>query len=287
MRVVAPRPRSSKRTRRGGGGVEGGPPIGAALALGLVGVALIALLISALVLARGSPADSRTLCPAAGPSAVTAILVDATDALSPIQRAAVDTRLSRLIAGLRKDESVALYSLRPEGEPLRSIITLCRPSRPDETNPFTGNRRMAAERFDAVFQPKLRAALAAVMTGSPAKRSPIMAAIQAIAVSAFQSADAARPRRTPPLPKRLVIVSDMLENSQAGNHYAAPPDFVTFRQTAAYAHVRSHLEGVSVTLFYLRRDDGGAIQGRGHIDFWNAWFADQGASLDDVVAIEG
>jgi hypothetical protein len=113
-----------------------------------------------------------------------------------------------------------------------------------------------------------------------------MAAIQAIAVSAFQAADAASASGTP-LPKRLVIVSDMLENSEAGNHYRGAPDFLAFKLTPAYARVRSHLDDVAVTIFYLRRDDAAGVQGVSHIRFWNQWFADQGASVDDVAAIEG
>ena len=163
---------------------------------------------------------------------------------------------------------------------------ICRPLEPGEVSELTGNRAIAQQRFDGVFTPRVASVLAAATAGAPSGRSPIMAAIQAIAVSAFQAADAAS-KGGQPLPKRLIIVSDMLENSEAGNHYKGVPDFASYKSTPAYARVRSHLDGVSVIILYLRRDNAAGVQGLSHIAFWNAWFADQAASVDDVVAIEG
>ena len=264
---------------------SGRTPILAAVGLAAFVLAFLILAIGARLLVHPGRPNPATLCPAGGPTAITAILVDTTDPLTPIQRAAVAVRLNRIVSHLRLNEEIAVYSLNPTGDPLKPAFVICRPLAPGEVSELTGNRAIAQQRFDGVFSPRVAAVLAGATAGAPSGRSPIMAAIQAIAVSAFQAADAAS--KSGPLPKRLIVVSDMLENSETGNQYKDTPDFGSYKSTPAYARVRSHLDGVSVTILYLRRDDAAGVQGLSHIAFWNAWFADQGASVDDVVAIEG
>ena len=262
------------------------PPVLAGVGLAVFVLAFLALAIGARLLIHPGRPDEATLCPAGGPAAITAVLIDTTDPLNAIQRAAVQVRLGEIVSGLRLGEEIAVYSVNPSGDPLKSAFVICRPVMPGEVNELTGNRAIAQRRFDQTFTPRIRSVLASATAGQRLGRSPIMAAIQAIAVSAFQGADAASASGRP-LPKRLVVVSDMLENSEAADHYQAVPDFTSFKTTGAYARVRSHLEGVRVTILYLRRDDATAIQGLAHVRFWNEWFADQGASVEDVVAIEG
>jgi hypothetical protein len=281
---VTGRPVRPAATRRRPGGRPA--PILPAIGLGVLVAAFLAIVIGAQMLRHPGRPDAATLCPATGPSALTAVLIDATDPLNAVQRAAVAVRLNQIVSRLRLNEEIAVYSLNPAGDPLKADFVICRPIRPSEVSELTGNRQIAQARFDETFEPKIRAALAASTVGPPAGRSPIMAAIQAIAVSAFQAGDAASAGGAPP-PKRLIVVSDLLENSEAANHYKAVPDFQSFRSTPAYGRVRSHLDGVEVTILYLRRDDAAGVQGLSHIKFWNQWFADQGASVDDVAAIEG
>ena len=265
---------------------RGRAPILAAIGLGVFVLAFIGLVIGAQMLIHPGRLDDKTLCPSAGPAALTALLVDTTDPLNAIQRAAVLVRLDRIVSRLQLNEEITVYSVNSAGDPLKPDFVICRPIKPGEVSELTGNRAIAEQRFEGVFAPRIAAVLAAATSGHAGGRSPIMAAIQAIAVSAFQAADAASASGGP-LPKRLIVVSDMLENSEATNQYKGVPDFQVFKTTPAYARVRSHLDGVAVTILYLRRDDAAAVQGLTHIRFWNEWFADQGASVEDVAAIEG
>ena len=265
---------------------RGRAPVLAAVGLGLFVLAFLGLVVGSRMLVRPSRLDAKTLCPAAGPSALTALLIDTTDPLNPIQRAAVLARLNQIVAHLRLGEEIAVYTVNPTGDPLRPDFVICRPIKPGEVSELTGNRAIAERRFEGVFAPRIAAVLAAATAGRPSGRSPIMAAIQAIAVSVFQGVGA-ESGSGQPLPKRLIVVSDMLEYSEAENQYQSASDFPSFKSTPTYARMRSHLDGVTVTILYLRRDDAAAIQGMTHIRFWNAWFADQGAAVEDVVAIEG
>jgi hypothetical protein len=260
----------------------------------LAGVAVVvtlALFAGAIVAARlaihqAAPLDAKTLCPAGGPTAVTVVLIDATDVIGPVQKAAIFDRLQPMIRNLRKGEEVALYQIDPTLDLLKPRFLMCRPVKPSEVNEITGNRRLAEQRFETAFRPAVEKALNAALARPPSERSPIMEAIQGVSVGALQAADAGR-SGGPPLPKRLIVVSDLLQNSEAASQYPAAPDFAQFQTTPAYARTRSDLSGVRIVILYLRRDTARIVQGLAHIRFWDAWFASQGATVDDVIRIEG
>lgn len=276
-----PRGRPSRSQRPGAS-----PPVAAVVGLALAALVFIGLVAGAMILQRGQVRiDPVTLCPTSGPAALTAILIDVTDPLSPVQRSAVLVRLNKIVSSLRLNEEITVYSIDPSANPLKSALVVCRPSRPAEVSELTGNKTLAENRFIRIFEPKVKALLDVAMDRPGSERSPIMEAIQAVAVAYFQAADASS--STGPLPKRLVIVSDMLENAAGGSHYRGVPDFMSYKASVAYARVRSHLNGVKVTILYLRRDTRLPVQGRSHVQFWDDWFADQGASVEDVYAIEG
>ena len=225
--------------------------------------------------------DPETLCPKSGPSAVTVILIDATDGLSRVQRAAVNVRLGRVLGDLRLHEQIAVFRISSDGDPLQPVLTLCRPTRPEEQNQLTGSAKQAQKTFETKFKQRIEAVLQGSLAQGGSDRSPIMEAIQGAAVASFQPVESSSAR------KRLVVVSDMLENGAGGSHYRGVPDFEAFEKTSEFAKTRSDLSGVEATVLYLRRDDGTSTQGRRHADFWASWFAAQGASLESVVPIEG
>ena len=260
-------------------------PLLAVIALVACVAAFIALVVGARLMIKPQTSDQASFCPSSRPlGGDGGAHIDTTDPLNPIQRAAVQVRLDHIVSGLRRDEEIVVYVLNPRGDPLQPAFLMCRPAKAAEVSELTGNRALAQARFDESFIPRIRAALRSSTAAGEATRSPIMAAIQAIAVSAFEPADEKAPGEA--VPKRLIIVSDMLENSEAGDHYRGVPDFAAYKATPAYGRMRSRLDGVGVQILYLRRDDAAGVQGVAHVDFWNRWFADQGATVDDVVAIE-
>jgi hypothetical protein len=247
-----------------------------------VGVLVIAALAWAAVTTSKAPQIDGNLCHRSGATAVTAILIDATDPISAIQKAAVTTRLNRVLRELSANERLDIYEISPVGDPLKPKFSMCRPVSAAEVSELTGNKRLANERFEKRFKPAVADALNALLTTASADRSPIMESIQSAAVVSLQAVEL-----KPDAHKRLVIVSDMLENGAAGSHYGAPPDFEAYRKTSVYPRFVADLTDVDVTVLYLRRDDGAEVQGKPHIDFWTRWFAAQGATLVNAVPIEG
>jgi hypothetical protein len=250
----------------------------------------LALVIAAVVWAivtsnSAAHIDATTLCDAKGPSAVTVVLVDATDQIRPVQRAAIDNRLARVIGDLRTNERLAIYEIRPDADMLKPLFEKCRPASADNVSDLTGNKRFAQQRFDVEFKQVLQTTLDRLMGQASAERSPIMEAIQAAATKSLDAPDLSRD--VPHFRRQIVMVSDMMQFSEAGSHYEGVPDFEKFHGSPVFPKYASDLTGVDVTILYLRQDNAANVQGRAHLDFWDRWFAAQGASVDDAVPIGG
>ena len=108
-----------------------------------------------------------------------------------------------------------------------------------------------------------------------------MEKIQAISITAF-------PRKTT-IPRRIIIISDMLQHTPDHSHYTTVPDFKTFEKTPAYRKVWTDLRGVEIDILYVNRHGAEAtrIQGRRHVDFWEAYFDSMRGMLKRVTRVEG
>ncbi|WP_332660848.1 hypothetical protein [Brevundimonas sp.] len=253
--------------------------IGIAVAVALVVAGFIA---AAIATSRAQSFDKTTLCNLEGPSAVTAILIDTTDGVNAVQRRAVLNRLTRINRDLIANERVEIFEISPTSDPLTPIFSMCRPASVKETSSLTGNKRVAQAKFDKQFKPQLEQALVRLLDRQPAEQSPIMEAVQSAAVASFQATDL-----PDAAPKRLVLVSDMLQHSSLGSHYSGLPDFSDYKSSPAFERSASNLSDVEVTVLYLRRPDAAAIQGLNHADFWSRWFMALDANDVTSVPIEG
>lgn len=256
------------------------------LGIGLVAlVALILLGTIGIYVAHrlGEPELDEEFCPRSGPSTVTVILIDGTDQLNAVQQASVRLELETVRTRAPQYGRLEVYSIASTRENLiTSEFSECNPMGPaGEQNEWTGNRKHAAQQWNLVFGEPLQAVFDRMLPGGAAGESPIMESIQSVALTAF-----GRPGEGP-AERNLIIVSDMLEHSGAISHYKGVPNFDDFRASPSYAKVRAELDGVTVTILYVRRDTKGNVQGAAHIEFWQRYFADQGAVLARVYRVEG
>lgn len=225
--------------------------------------------------------DEQTLCPVDGADGLTVVLIDRTDPLSAIQREDLMRHLDQLKAALPIRTAIEVYSigadqgdlLKPEGH------RLCNAGRATDVDALTGNPRLTEKRWRERFSRPLDDLFERMTQSATSPRSPIMEAIQSVAVTAFGRL----PERASY--RRLVIVSDMLQNSDLLSQYGKLIAFDQFKQQNQYQRLRTDLKGVEVELWYI----GGRspLQGRQHIEFWQQYFANTGATLVRVSAIQG
>jgi hypothetical protein len=254
------------------------------LALGLGGAA-VAVLAGILWLYYSASASQpklaeRTLCPETGPRSVTAIVIDRTDRVGPVTRADVRGRLQAYVRQVPRFGQLAIYGAGPdESDLLEPLFSRCNPGSGADAQSLTESPELVQRRFEREFQKPLETALEGALDIQGADRSPIMEGIQAVAVSAF-------PSGTEMLPRRLVVISDFLQNSQRYSMYNS--GFATEDAVRAADDLRTDLEGVAVEMLMIGRDRDRVLQADvGFLDFWTRWFSENGAQVGRFVPLAG
>src|SRR5690348_11985542 len=112
----------------------------------LVLLVIVAGVVAKIAVSTSKAINKTTFCESAGPTAVTTILIDATDSISPLQKLAVSNRLQVLLKQLRPNERVDVFSIRPDANPLKPEFSMCRPANADETSVWNANKNEADRR---------------------------------------------------------------------------------------------------------------------------------------------
>ena len=258
--------------------------IGVLLVLCIIGGIVGYLYIS--VLADIRPLDPATFCPtdAKGPNSVTAILLDRTDSFNPTQQAAIRDRLNDVKDHTSQYALLQVYTVEPTQEKLlKPIFSMCNPGRGEGINKWTQNPHLMEERWQALFADPLQHSFDSILDGGDAQISPIMESIQSIVVTKLGSEEIVSQK----IPRRLIIISDLIQYVPGYSQYRPLLDFKRFKTLPYYQNVRADLSGISVEFWYVRRQKTLAMQTQKHQDFWQNYISDQGGSVDKLWFVPG
>ncbi len=219
--------------------------------------------------------DETDLCPLDRAYPHTVLLVDKTDPFTPSQQLFLKNLTNKVKLELERYEKLSIYILDDENYLAPTpMFTMCNPGTGAGANEFYQNPPRVQKRFDDFFGAPLEAVLAKLLEGAEAPHSPIMEMLRE--VSFIDDFNTETPER------RLIVVSDMLQNMPAYSHYRRSIDYDGFAASAYADEVAALLGGVTVKVVYLWRPRTRNFQGRGHIRFWDRYFAEFGANLVEV-----
>ena len=262
---------------------------GLALKLKIAGAGAVALVLivgGAMLALKGNaaavPTDPASLCPTKRPpSQIVVLLLDVSSRFSEPQRLQIQNQLARLRDSIPRLGLVEVYTVDKLSRRVTTPVDhLCNPGTGAELNQIYQNPQLARKKWEG-FAGKLRSDINGEIKSPPHATSPIFEAIQATALRTFGRPD------YDGLPKRLVIVSDLLQHVPGGlSMYQDVPSFASFKNTDYFARVRSDLKGVSVLVYYLVRP-GVKEQDRKHLAFWDEYFHFQGADMEPVKRVFG
>lgn len=275
---MAKRPR--RGSRRGRRGSSPWPIVGA------IGIAVLAVaaIVAGFVLRPESVArDEATLCPKSGPKAVTTIVVDTTDEVEVMSRTDALQTLSEFVSReAAPDELIMAFETAPvSANALQPVAEVCHPGDPDEADPLVANPRLIQKRLQEGFLAPLTASFEALLNIEEAETSPLMESVQSVSTSVLsRSAYEA-------IPKRLIIVSDLMQNSERVSFYRGRPDYEAFAATRGAEALQTDLRGVDVTIFFLNRRTQQDIESLELVTFWQKWLKDQGAASFRVIRMQG
>ena len=267
-----------------------------ASSIGWSGIGGILLLILALVAGGAlayfylsTPArpilDQLSLCPIDGPRGITVVLVDTSDDLPETTRKEVLGILDDMILTLPSFHKLDIRVLDIAGVRSRSLFSKCNPGDGVGLSEWTDNPRIARVQWIENFRKPAADAVKNSVSKAKANSSPIMAAIQDVAIDQFSSLASQQ------IKKSLFIISDMIEFTRDYSQYPRGGDlsFQRYKQSPAYLKFRTDLHGATVTIQYVTRQVNGQplVDGKLHAEFWKAWIEDNKGKFGSMKRLQG
>jgi hypothetical protein len=80
-------------------------------------------------------------------------------------------------------------------------------------------------------------------------------------------------------PTRLFIVSDMLQNTPALSHFKNLPDWQKLTQLPRFGELSANLQGIDVSIIYLRSSQYTARQTPEHYHWWIEMLTEMGGNV--------
>ena len=224
--------------------------------------------------------DKNTLCPTKElPRGHTVILVDRTDPLAQNQTKWLSGLVKKIKVSLSVHEKLSIIPITKEsGKFINPIFMLCSLRQGDNANSFYENPRRLRMKFDLHFGQPLDKVLDNLRKGEIYDESPIMETIQRLTEDKSFSSIAEN--------KKIIIISDMLQNTRPINHYKKySPD--TFVESKYFNQIKPELDNTCVTIYYLASSDSKArkFQGERHKNFWKKFFKKSNAGCFSLIPI--
>jgi hypothetical protein len=224
--------------------------------------------------------NKKTLCPETGPSSTTVVLIDVSDPLPPVAQEDVKSEIAQEMEHLPKFGLLELRLLDPDVNGGHVLFSRCNPGDGRELSEIIANPEQEKRKFEEGFETPLTDLLGSAVRSDPAQSSPIMEAIQWIAVKEF--APSGQDKEKP----RLIVVSDMIQHSDNYSLYKGDATFERFRRSPSYDVLRTDLRQADATVFFSHRQNL-AVPDNELIGFGEQWFADNGGSLIRIRKIQG
>jgi uncharacterized protein YneF (UPF0154 family) len=210
--------------------------------------------------------NELTNCPPTGPRAVYLVIFDQSDPATPQQAQRIRQTMQHLKATAQTGDRFDIYSFEGDAKNvLEPRLVMCRP--PDKANEWIENVKRAQLRYED-FGNKLDQMVNELLKVGEQKNSPIIESLRAATITSLGS-----PLLRPETSVRVILFSDMIQNTADHSHYRAKPDFEDLSKSSLWPRLRPNLAGVETEIHYLLRPEaknrsGQSIQSRGHQLFW-------------------
>jgi len=209
--------------------------------------------------------DRSNGCPNDRYDSVTPVLIDLKDPISPTPVAALRNALLKIRNEIPQFGRLEIYPLQPTStSTIAPLFARCNPgSGQDVSNRILGNPELADRLWKREFADKLDAVLTDIQNLHPQSNSPILEALQSVAVTAF-----GLPLAEGATDKRLIIISDMIHHTSDLSMYGGPPMFDRFKETPYYLRVKPYLRHAKLDVYLIVRETARNAQQPALYKFW-------------------
>lgn len=259
------------------------------LAIGLsIGLAAVIVFFVYKAMSR-PPLDKVTMCPENGPRQVTALLVDTTDPISIVTLADLKNRFSEVVQSTEVGEMLAIYGLTEKRGELITMFEGCNPGDESTVDQWTGNKKIQQRKWEEVFGKPMEEVRGKLDKGQAGAQSPIMAAIQNIKLQVFDRFKERRDEASgeeEKIPKKLIVVSDMIEHTALYSQYKSDLEFQNYKDSPANADYRTSLDGAEVSIWFVDRGIEKFSDAK-FMNFWATWVMDNRGTWGSAIRLEG
>jgi len=220
--------------------------------------------------------DPDTFCPDGELNAHTIVLIDVSDSFTETQKKAIHNFVKGIRGRLKRYEKLSIFTLINDNY-IASIpkFSKCNPGSGKEANELYQNPKKIQTKFDDFFKSPLTDILSNIVKGAGAERSPILEMIHDLSLREDFSFNIKE--------RKLFLVSDMLQHMKQYSHYRRNSmDYGEFKKTKYSQGVTANLTNVSARILYIWRPELGALQNNRHILFWENYFRDMGATIEEI-----
>ena len=222
----------------------------------------------------------EAMCPVDGPVGVRVFLVDTTDPVSPTTLADARNRLEAAINKAAVGERLEIYALSEEMGKLTEMFAGCKPDDGTQASKWTSNPRLMKHDWEEFFAKPLAEVTGNLDRGIAGNQSPIMAAIQNIKLRVFDRF------KDQDIPKKLIVLSDMIEHTPHYSQYRSGSDYDAFKQSAGYHEFRTDLTDIGVEVWFIDRGIP-RFRNSAHLEFWANWVHGNRGEWQKAVQLEG
>jgi hypothetical protein len=221
------------------------------------------------------------LCPP-NPTSYFAVLVDVTDPMTLPQRQDLRNKLEELKGDVPKGGKIAIFKVQAANEQLLSpMLEVCNPGDASDVSEMNGDPKAAQKTWSEKYEAPLNRVFQQVVVASGSDQSPILQSIQSIALTELND------RKQKDKPKRLIVISDLLQNTSGLSFYGHIPSGDEVLKSREFATARTDLRGIDVQLWMLQRPDFSTSQPRSLADLWDQLISAEGGNLISVYRVSG
>jgi hypothetical protein len=226
--------------------------------------------------------SNNYLCPEDGPYGDTTILIDKTDPFNETQILDIKRKILFEKESLQKHTRLSVFVINDKKIKVKSVFSICNPG--DKSDITNFDQKLAPDFYQKQYEKKFEAPLNDVLEVlnlvEKADTSPIMEMIQHVSVSTF-------PLEKSKFGNRLIIISDMIQNSPPVFSMYSSYDFESFKKSSYYKKINTDLRGASIYILKTRQPGFEHLQGENLIKFWQKYFKDMGSGNFTIDPVEG
>ncbi len=189
------------------------------------------------------------------------VALDLTDPLNDQQAERLQKEIKRLIKAMEEGTLIAVGIVHPKTAEQGEKMSVCKP--PSEANPLYQNSQMIEERYRKQFEVPLNRTIQSMMIADEQPSSPIIESITSLVASAegVRGSDA---------PKTLILVSDLMQNSNTMSFYKGHK-WDDFRRTPAFDNLSRILKDFHIHIIRIPRTVPQSIDPIDVDNFWKRY----------------